>query len=237
MFTSVTPSSTTSTAPKTLIAYLRVSTLEQADSGLGLDAQERALRAAAELHGVTLRFAVETASGASTKRRPVLAGVLEELANGEADGLVVAKTDRLSRSTLDYLTMLDTADREGWQLVALDAPVDPATPMGRMVTTIQAAFGELERKMISTRTREALAEKKAQGVRLGRPASPRAAELAARAARAREEGQTLQSIADELTAEGVETLRGGTEWRPSTISKLVKAHALNTAAAARSSSC
>jgi DNA invertase Pin-like site-specific DNA recombinase len=236
MFTSVAPTAAPSTAPKTLIAYLRVSTLEQADSGLGLDAQERALRAAAELHGVTLRFAVETASGASTKRRPVLASVLEELANGEADGLVVAKTDRLSRSTVDYLTMLDKADREGWQLVSLDAPVDPATPMGRMVLTMSAAFGELERQLIATRTREALAEKKAQGVRLGRPASRRAPKLAARAARRREEGLTLQAIADELNREGVKTLRGGAEWRPSTISKLVKAHELNTAAAAARSS-
>ncbi|MCA1677351.1 MAG: recombinase family protein, partial [Actinobacteria bacterium] len=82
--------------------------------------------------------------------------------------LVVAKLDRLSRSVQDAAGLLDRAQRHGWALVAADLGVDASTPAGEAMANVMATFGQLERRMIGQRTREALAARKAAGVRLGR---------------------------------------------------------------------
>lgn len=84
------------------------------------------------------------------------------------------------------------------------------------MTTVMGAFSELERDLISTRTREALAARRAAGVRLGRPiVLPDDVRL--RIAQQRAAGSTLQSIADGLNSDGVPTARGGSVWRPSQV--------------------
>ena len=88
---------------------------------------------------------------------------------GEADALVVAKLDRLSRSMIDFTALMGKAQRQGWALVALDCAVDTTTPAGEAMANVLATFAQFERRLIGQRTREALAQKKAQGVRLGRP--------------------------------------------------------------------
>src|SRR3954466_9375351 len=152
------------------IAYLRVSTSEQADSRAGLEAQRAAILAEAERRGWTeLRFIEDAGYSRKATKRPGLALALEALKRGEAAGLVVSKMDRLSRSLLDFAQIMDVAQRQGWALVALDCPVDPSTPTGEAMASIVATFAQLERRLIGQRTREALAAKKAAGVRLGRP--------------------------------------------------------------------
>ena len=64
-----------------------------------------------------------------------------------------------------------TAQKQGWALVALDCAVDTTTPAGEAMANVLATFAQFERRLISQRTREALAVKKAQGVRLGRPST------------------------------------------------------------------
>jgi DNA invertase Pin-like site-specific DNA recombinase len=192
-----------------------------------LEAQALALKAHAAAAGARLELLVETGSGSSVKARRTLQYALEELGAGRANALVVAKLDRLSRSTLDYLKMAEKAQREGWKLVVLDSPVDASTPHGRAMGTMQSVFSQLERELIAARTREALAAKKAQGARLGAPRNERAPLLAAEATTLREEGLTLQAIADQWNEHGIETLRGGSEWRPSGIAKLLKARVLD----------
>ena len=151
------------------LAYLRVSTSDQADGGAGLAAQRAAILAEAERRGWSEARFIEDAgySGKSTNR-PGLRVALEVLKAGRARGLIVAKMDRLSRSLLDFTLIMSQAQRQGWALLALDCPVDPTTPAGEAMASIMATFSQLERRLIGERTREALAVRRAGGARLGR---------------------------------------------------------------------
>jgi DNA invertase Pin-like site-specific DNA recombinase len=200
----------------TYIAYLRVSTDQQAESGAGLDAQRTAILAETVCRGwqaSELRFIEDAASGKSINR-PGLALARQLLASGEASVLIVSKLDRLSRSLLDFTTLMQESQRQGWQLIALDTPVDTTTPTGEAMANIMSTFSQLERRLIGERTKAALAEKKAQGIRLGRPPVLSAA-VRARITTERQT-KTLQAIANTLNDEAVPTAHGGT-WRPSTI--------------------
>lgn len=200
-----------------VLGYARVSTEEQAESRAGLEAQRAAIAAEAERRGWQVIDVVEDAgySGKST-RRPGLRAALEALERGEADVLVVAKLDRLSRSLLDFAGIMDTAQRQGWACVALDTPADPTTPMGEAMVSIMVTFGQLERRLIGQRTRDGLAAKRAAGVQLGRPRTlPEA--VVKSIVQQRERGMTLAAIADALNSEGVPTAQGGARWHPSTV--------------------
>ena len=84
-----------------------------------------------------------------------LAAALADLAAGLADGLVVAKMDRLARSIQHAARVMDTAREQGWNLVVLDLGMDLTTPQGRAMANMLATFAEFEREMISIRTKEA----------------------------------------------------------------------------------
>jgi DNA invertase Pin-like site-specific DNA recombinase len=149
-------------------------------------------------------------------RRPGIRAALEELKRGRADALVVAKLDRLSRSMLDFTALMAQAQKQGWALVALDAPVDTTTPAGEAMAHVLATFAQFERRLIGQRTREALAQKKAQGVRLGRPPEL-PGRVRSRIKRRRKAGASLSKIADELNRQHVPTAHGGAKWYPSTV--------------------
>jgi DNA invertase Pin-like site-specific DNA recombinase len=100
--------------------------------------------------------------------------------------------------------------------VLLDLSVDTSTDAGRFVARTIANAAEYERDLIGSRTRDGMAAKRAQGVRLGRP-SGMASELTERIVRAHDGGASLAAIARELTDEGVPTVRGGARWYPSTV--------------------
>ena len=163
-------------APVRAVGYLRVSTGGQVESGAGLDAQRATLAERADREGWTLELvADEGLSGASVTKRPALLDALARLDAGDADVLVAAKLDRVSRSVADFAALLDRARDRGWRLVLLDLGVDTSTPAGELVASTIAASAQYERRLIGQRTREGLAAKRAQGVRLGRAlhASPR----------------------------------------------------------------
>src|SRR5437899_1394000 len=122
--------------------YVRVSTDEQAVSGLGLEAQEAAIRRGAELRGyaVVATFAGLGVSGSvAPEARPGLTAALAAVRAG-AGTLMVAKLDRLSRSILDFAGLMKSSPRERWGLVALDLGVDTATPQGEMMANVMATF-------------------------------------------------------------------------------------------------
>jgi DNA invertase Pin-like site-specific DNA recombinase len=201
---------------------LRVSTSEQALSGLGIDAQRVTVAAYAERKGLKIvgEYCDEGISAKSLKGRPAALAALEAVRTGKAAGLLVAKMDRLSRSVVDGAGLMEQAGREGWALHFADLDIDTSTPAGEMAANIIISGSQYERRLISQRTRDALAAKRARGERLGAaPALP--LEVTRRIIRERGEGRTFQAIADELMAEGIPTARGKHCWYPATIKAVV----------------
>lgn len=203
-----------------VVGYVRVSTEEQADSGAGLSAQRRAILDEAERRGWHVVEVIEDAgySGKDLKR-PGIALALEALRTRRASALVVAKLDRLSRSMVDFAALMDTATRQHWALVALDLGVDTTTPSGEMMANVLATFAQFERRLISERTKSALAERRRAGVRLGRPTAV-SDEVRQRVVRLRRRKWTYQRIADELNERGIQPVAGGKQWYPATVRRV-----------------
>jgi DNA invertase Pin-like site-specific DNA recombinase len=213
-----------------MIAYTRVSTDEQASSGLGLAAQEATIAREAAHKGWDVTWLVDVGSGARLDNRPGITEALRRLAAGEADGLVVAKLDRLSRSVRDFAGTLDNARRQGWALVCLDFGVDTTTPVGELVANNMAAVSQWERRIISVRTREALAAKRLRGEPMGRPrvaTAPTVARIVALSAT----GLGARAIARVLAAEHIPSPRGGPVWYPSTVARVLAAERRTAATA------
>lgn len=193
----------------TFIAYYRVSTAKQGASGAGMEAQRALVESfiAARGGAVAAEF-TDVESGASNNREGLMAA-MEECRRTKAI-LLVAKLDRLSRR----VSMVASLMESGLPFVVAEAP--EATPM---MLHLMAAFGEHERKEIARRTKAALAAKKAAGVQLGNPRwsesveaarvakSAKAAEhrdsIAPMVLRYRQDGLTLQAIADRMNAQGI----------------------------------
>ncbi len=157
------------TTTTTAIAYLRVSTDEQAASGLGLEAQRAAIEAWAQRNGATVAayLSDDGVSGAAgLDKRPGLASALAELDNGAV--LVVAKRDRLGRDPILCAMVERSAARVGARVVsAAGEGTDDDGPASVLMRRMVDAFAEYERLLIGQRTKAALAAKKARGERVG----------------------------------------------------------------------
>lgn len=212
---------TTDAVDRSVVGYVRVSTEEQADSGAGLAAQRSAIVAECERRGWRLLAVYEDAgvSGKSLAGRPGLQEALQAVEDGPGSALVVAKLDRLSRSLLDFASLMERSRRKGWALVALDLGVDTTTPSGEMMANVLAVFAQFERRLIGQRTKDALAQKRAAGVRLGRPRSlpPSTDELVVAL---RGSGLSLPAIASRLADLDVPTGQGG-RWHPTTVRRIL----------------
>ena len=208
----------TTGSPNNVVAYLRVSTEEQATSGAGLAAQRATIEAEAKRHGWTVGewYSDEGISGKAIANRPALAAAVAAVESGEAAALVVAKLDRLSRSVADASNMLDRASKNGWRIFSADLAVDTTSPAGEAAAAMMVVFSQLERRLISQRTKDALAVKKAAGVRLGRP-STLALEVVGEIVSAHHAGVSINAIARDLTDRQVATARGGLKWYASTV--------------------
>ena len=203
-----------------VVAYVRVATAGQVESGAGLDAQRAAIESECSRRGWTLTRTFEEggASARSLNGRPSLAEALELMAAGGASALVVSKLDRLARSVADFANLARRAEAQGWAIVSCDLGIDMTTPTGGLLANVSASVAEWERKIIGVRTREALQARKAAGMRLGRPRvlDPAVAE------RIREEracGATFQAIADGLNADGI-TTPTARPWSPALVRKI-----------------
>lgn len=194
-----------------VVGYLRVSTRDQADSGLGIEAQRAAIQARCQAEGWTVEWCEDAGVSGSVDpaKRPGMARALRLLETGQAGALVVAKLDRCSRSLHDVTGLVLRADAHGWRFVALDIGVDTGTPVGRLLVGMLGGVAEFERERIRERTRDALAIRKANGVRLGRPVSVESAAARARLRELLEEGgRTHQQLATALNDEGYTTATG-----------------------------
>lgn len=213
-----------------VVGYVRVSTEEQSQSGLGLADQRAIIEAEAKRRGWD-DFILLADEGYSAKNlaRPAIAEALQMLSDKRAAVLVVSKLDRLSRSLYDFAGLMERANKEGWAIVALDLGVDMTTPSGQLMANVMASFSQYERQLIGARTSAALQQLKAQGRRLGRPVTLDR-QVAARIVNERANGRTLQGIADDLNAEAVPTARGGSQWYPATVRAVLRSAQLDSLA-------
>ena len=206
-----------------IVAYYRVSTARQGRSGLGLDAQRKAVAAYAASTG--LRVAeefteVETGKGADAlEKRPVFAQALLKAKKLKVP-IVVAKLDRLSRDVAFVSSLMS-------KKVDFRDASDPNA--STFLLHIKAAVAEEERRMIAQRTREALAAAKERGVVLGNQAQADANKAAAAARDAILKpvlkgliGSSTRVIAQELTNRGIATPSGGRNWNPMTVLRVMQ---------------
>lgn len=206
------------------IGYVRVSTAEQADAGASLDAQRELLEREAERRGWDIEFAADEGySAKSIEGRPALTRALARLDAGEADVLLVLRVDRLSRSVSDFAALMARAQKRKWSLTALDLGVDTSTPAGDLMAHVLASVAQYERKVIGQRTREGMAQRRAEGVHVGRP-SMLSETTVERIVRERDHGRSLSDIARRLTADGIPTAAGG-KWHPATIKRVLNSGA------------
>jgi peptidoglycan hydrolase-like protein with peptidoglycan-binding domain/DNA invertase Pin-like site-specific DNA recombinase len=183
------------------------------------DAQVNEIRVYCNARGLNLvRIVrdVEPRNGRATAR-PGLRYVLEQIARGTASGLVVSELRRLSGSAAGLAPLLLWC--EEWQaaLIALDVDLDTTTTAGVHAARALAKMSEWERDRLSERTRRGLELARGQGRTGHRPSVSDVPELCERIRTMRAQGMTLQAIADVLNREGVPTVRGGTQWRPSSV--------------------
>ncbi len=151
------------------VGYVRVSTKDQEESGLSLDAQERAIREACDRIGVSDVVIMREVASGGDDDRPVLREAVDRVVIGDADVLIVTKLDRLARSLSGFLRTVEAIERSGGDIVVITEQIDTTSPGGRLMAHVMMAFAQFERELISQRTRAALDERRAQGLRLGRP--------------------------------------------------------------------
>jgi DNA invertase Pin-like site-specific DNA recombinase len=150
------------------IGYLRVSRDEQADSGLGLEAQRQRITAYCQLTGLSLTEVFEDpgiSAGKPLASRPAGSQLLAVARKNKAV-VVVAKLDRLFRSVADAAHSIADFNKMGIPLVAIAEGFDTTNPYGRPMAQITSVFAELERAMIRQRTRSAMSVTRSRGERI-----------------------------------------------------------------------
>lgn len=210
-----------------VITYRRVSTGEQAASGLGLEAQTMALEAYAGRHGLQIAssFADEGVSGsAALGDRLGLLAALNALQAG--DVLLVARLDRLSRGDVLEAAMLEEmVGRRGARIVSCqgEGTEGEDSPTQLLTRRLLQLVSHYERGLISARTRAALAAKRARGERVGAERYGRddhERHILATIQDCRAAGYSLRESATELNRRGFRTRRGG-EWRGQLVASLL----------------
>lgn len=187
-----------------LVAYYRVSTTRQGESGLGLEAQRSKVeQMAREKQAEVVAEFVEVESGRKADR-PQLAAALAEARRRKAV-VAVAKLDRLARDAELVLRLSREAAANGMGgFLFCDLPdLDCTTAAGRMVLSVMASVGEFEARRISERTKEALAAAKARGVKLGGLRPSTAAANAATRQKALARAEALRPVLEPLAASGL----------------------------------
>jgi DNA invertase Pin-like site-specific DNA recombinase len=208
----------------TVRAYSRVSTDQQRDAGGGLLAQRDALeREVAHRAWDDVVWYTDGGFSGGSLDRPEMTRLLAEIRRH--DFLVTAKVDRLSRSLVDFATLVERSQREGWSIVTLDLGLDLSTAQGEFVASILAAFARMERRLIGQRTKDAMAARKAQGgVRYGRT-SALPVDVQERVEALWLSGESMGQVARLMTAEGIRTSEGSSRWHAATVSTVIRSRA------------
>jgi DNA invertase Pin-like site-specific DNA recombinase len=243
-----------------IVGYVRVSTSQQAEEGISLDAQVQKIKGYVSLFPekyelVDIIIGTESATNGRKKNgkrrkemnlslmlshRPKLKSCLSMIDDGEAQGLIVAKLDRLSRDVVVMGMLIHRYFTEN-QLVSVNEFVDTKSPNGKLMLNMLTMVAQWEADSISDRTTTVLRHMKAEGVQLGRAAFgqrhavstldehgrkvindvPEELETIEVIKALHERNHSLRSICSMLTRGGYKTARGG-KWYPATVSKILK---------------
>ena len=222
---------------KPIIGYVRVSTEDQAQEGVSLDAQREKIRMWAALYDHEL-VGIHEDAGISGKRmdnRPGFQGALRDVCRHKGI-LVVYSLSRAGRNTRELLELAEQLQKCGADFVSLTEHIETHTATGRMFFTLMAALAQFERDQTSERTISALAHKRKNGERTGN--IPYGKRLAADGVHLedcpvekgtmsyirelRELGYSYQQIADDLAENEIPNRNGSLKWRTATIMKICK---------------
>jgi DNA invertase Pin-like site-specific DNA recombinase len=220
------------------LAYIRVSTEEQAVHGLSIPAQKEALESYARLRGLEIaEFIVDAgiSGGRPLGTRPGGQKLLAMLAEGQVTHIIALRLDRLFRNAADCLATVENWTKRGFILHLLDVAgnsIDTNSAAGKFMLTVLAAVAEMERNQIAERIRTVLRWKRKNGKVFGHPpfgfvrdgdalvpveAEQRALDLILEL---RARGYSLHKIARTLEARGIPTKRGG-KWAAATVRKIL----------------
>lgn len=225
-------------ASNTAVGFVRVSTDDQADSGLSIAHQTARIRAYCDAQGLDL-VQIVTEEGVSAGKafaaRPGGAAVLDLIAAGTVEHIVALKLDRVFRDAGNALAQASAWDKAGIGLHLIDMggqSICTRSAMGRMFFVMSAGFAEMERGLIRERTAAAMRVKKDRGEVVSRPTlgfdavdgklvqNQGETALIARIIAMHKDGSSYSAIAKLLNSEAVPTKRGGS-WQPTTVRNLI----------------
>ena len=225
-----------------VLCYARVSTANQEENGVSLEAQQGKMAAYASLYGLEIVETIIDGESAKSLKRTGLQQALTMLKAGKVDGLLIVKLDRLTRSVADWQALIDGyfGERAGKQLFSVCDSIDTRTAAGRLVLNVLITVAQWERETIGERTKEALQHKIRKGERCGKVRFgfdladdgvnlvPNKEEQEAIAAMRslRDAGHTLREIAEHLTRNGIVT-KEGRPWNHNTVSGILKRSSTN----------
>lgn len=220
------------------IGYIRVSTSQQADNGVSLDAQRERIAGWCQANGYRLVEVYSDAglSGGRADNRPALQNALQAVCEARGAALVVYSLSRLARSTKDAIAIAERLDKSGADLVSLSERIDTTSAAGKMIFRMLAVLAEFERDLTSERTTAAMALKRSHGQRIGtvpygfdladdgRTLVPNEAEqsVIAEIRELRARGATMPKIAAALSERGVPTKTGrSTRWTHQAVGRIL----------------
>lgn len=225
------------------IGYVRVSTEDQAKKGISLESQEEKIKGYASLNELTLSKVVRD-EGESGKNlnRPGIKEIIDSIKNGWCHGVIVYKLDRLSRSVIDTLVLIEKFDKQNIAFHSITEHIDTKSAMGRFFITILSALAQMEREMISERTKGALNYKRSiGGLAGGVPYGYRSKGKKKLAVLIKDDQEqrvlkmildahvqkkSLNSIANDLNKQGIASRCNG-KWYPQTVKSIIQ-HSTST---------
>jgi len=221
-------------------SYCRAST---GDQKITLDDQTDKIKNFCNYKGYELveNFIDSGVSGSTNaKERPEMKKLLDRLVKKEADGLICSKIDRLSRSSGDFINIMNYFNKNNIQLIFLEPEIDTRTPIGKMILTIMSSVAELELNMIRQRTKDALRKKKEKGESYGQTPygktkdenkklldNPEEQKNIALIIKLYNNSMSVKDICIKLMEDKIERKKDNLKWYPTQINRILKENNIN----------
>src|SRR5260370_5567628 len=190
---------------KRVALYARVSTTNHHQD---VQVELRDLKTYVKLHGWSVAAEYVDHISSAKKNRPQLERMMADAKKNKFDIVACWKFDRVARSAIELVYVLDQLKKLKINFVSMTESVDTTTPMGGFVVTVLGAVGKMERSMISERVKAGLRNAKAKGTQLGHPSpTPITKRLIERVRELNKEGQSLRAIAKQVKVSHVTVAR------------------------------